>query len=298
MSAQAVIVGVPLVGRCTAVAMLFQPEGIDRQGGATTVGGTPQQALAAPVVHIPLLIGCTRIPLSELVEVVVGERAGRPAEGAAGHIAKAVVAAAVALPGLIGAGGTGVIRPGHLVWMAAVAVEMLVLGAAPGQGALPQLAQVRLDKAVTVAGPGEPTGQRATAAGAVARGGLGAAVACPHEPVLLIVAEVLRLAATRAALTWNCRLRGGEAGDIARVVVATALREDGARVPTAALPGSRRARDTQIGIIAELIIGHARAGGGQEIDGLQLSACIVDQRRQVGRGTGVVAQPGGCPGAG
>src|SRR5260370_16275390 len=98
MSAQAVIVGVPLVGPCTAVDMLFQPEGIDRQGGATTVGGTPQQALAAPVVHIPLLIGCTRIPLSELVEVVVGERAGRPAEGAARHIAKPAVAAALPPP--------------------------------------------------------------------------------------------------------------------------------------------------------------------------------------------------------
>src|SRR5258708_25772744 len=178
--------------------MLFQPEGIDRQGGATTVGGTPQQALAAPVVHIPLLIGCTRIPLSELVEVVVGERAGRPAEGAAGHIAKAVVAAAVALPGLIGAGGTGGIQPGQLVWMAAVAVEILVLGAAPGQGALPQLAQVRVDKAVTVAGPAEPTGQRATAAGAVARVPVGGGVSCPHQPGLLIGAGVLRLASTLA----------------------------------------------------------------------------------------------------
>src|SRR5260370_4970765 len=200
MSAQAVIVGVPLVGPCTAVDMLFQPEGIDRRGPTTTVGGHPHQALAAPVVHIPLLIGCTRIPLSELVEVVVGESAGRAAEGAAGHIAKAVVAAAVALSGLIGAGGTGGIQPGQLVWMAAVAVEILVLGAAPGQGALPQLAQVRVDKAVTVAGPGEPTGQRATAAGAVARGGVGGAVSCPPEPGLLLVAEVLAPACTRAPL--------------------------------------------------------------------------------------------------
>ncbi len=153
LSAQAVIVGVPLVGPCTAVDMLFQPEGIDRQGGATAVGGTPQHAITCDIVEVPFLIGCPRIPLGELVEVVVGERAGRAAEGAADHIAKGIVAAGIALPGLIGAGGTGGIQSGQLVWMAAVAVKILVLGAATCQRALPQLTQVRVDVGVAVAGP-------------------------------------------------------------------------------------------------------------------------------------------------
>ncbi len=91
-------------------------------------------------------------------------------------------------------------------------------------------------------------------------------------------------------MTWNCRLRGREAGDVFGVVVATALREDGARVAAAALPGSRRARDTQIGIIAELIIGQGRAGGGQEMDGIELRTRIVDHRREIGRRGAVIAE--------
>ena len=77
----------------------------------------------------------------------------------------------------------------------AVTVEILVRGIASGQRSLPQLAQVGVDEAVAVAGITQGIAERATATGAVACPGLRARVACPYQPVLLIVAEVGGLAA-------------------------------------------------------------------------------------------------------
>ena len=70
------------------------------------------------------------------------------------------------------------IQPGQLVWLAG-AVQVLVLGAAPCQRALPELAQAGVDKAVVVAGPGQAAGERAAATRAVARCWLRARVVRP-----------------------------------------------------------------------------------------------------------------------
>jgi len=72
---------------------------------------------------------------------------------------------------------------------------MPVLRTASGQGALLEVAQVHIDIVVAIAGPVEPTGECATSIGAVACRWLRAAVACPHQPILLVIAEALRLAA-------------------------------------------------------------------------------------------------------
>jgi len=64
---------------------------------------------------------------------------------------------------LIGAGCAQRVEPAQLVGLAAATVEVLVLRAAAGERALPQLAQVGVDVAVAVAASSEPTGKRATA---------------------------------------------------------------------------------------------------------------------------------------
>lgn len=149
---QAVVVGIVLVGTRPAVIVLFQPEGVRNHGGAVAVGETTQHAVACRIVDIALLVVGPRVPLSEVVEVVVGERGRGVAEGAAAHIAKAVVATGIALPAFAGAGAAHGIQPAELVGLA-IAVEVLVRCAAAGQRPLPQLTQVGVDKAVVVAGP-------------------------------------------------------------------------------------------------------------------------------------------------
>ena len=72
----------------------------------------------------------------------------------------------------------------------AVAVEVLVLARPTVARSLPQLAQVRIDIAVVVIRAGETMRQSPTTTGTLACGRLGAGVARPHQPVLLIVAEV------------------------------------------------------------------------------------------------------------
>ncbi len=128
----------------------------------------------------------------------VVEQAGAVGDRAAGHIAPGVVATAIDLPALGGAGGAGPIEAGQLVGLTAATVKVLLLGAAPVEWPLPQLAQVRIDVRIAVGGPRQAVA-RPTATGAIAccRGRPG--VARPHQPVLLVVAEVLRLAAARAA---------------------------------------------------------------------------------------------------
>jgi len=138
------------------------PEGVDRQAGGAAIGRAAQDALACGIVHVPLLAGRPGIPLGKVVEVVVGQRGCRPLVGAAGDVAQGIVAAAVDRPALIGAGCADRIEPAQLVGLA-VTVEVLVLRAAAGERALPQLAQVGVDIAVAVAASSESTGKRATA---------------------------------------------------------------------------------------------------------------------------------------
>ncbi len=126
--------------------MFFQPKGIDRQGGAADSGRAAQHALATGVVDIQLAIGRTDIPLGQVIEQVIGERGGGAAVGAAGHVAPAIVAAAVDGSAQVGAGGAGRIKAGQLVRLAAT-VEVLLLGAPAVEWSLPQLAQVGVDKA-------------------------------------------------------------------------------------------------------------------------------------------------------
>src|SRR5712692_1748710 len=87
------------------------------------------------------------------------------------------------------------VEPGQLVRVAAVAVEVLGVGAAGALRSLPQLPQVGVDVAGAVACSRQAAGEGATAAGAVTCSRLGTTVACPHQAILLVVAEVLCLAA-------------------------------------------------------------------------------------------------------
>jgi len=92
--------------------------------------------------------------------------------------------ASVGLPCLIAAGRAQAVEAGQLVRVAAIAVEVLRVGAAGALRGLPHLAQVGVEVAGAVACPRQAVGQRAAAA-----------VARPHQAILLVVAEVLRLAA-------------------------------------------------------------------------------------------------------
>ncbi len=234
-----------------------------------------------------------------MIQAIIGqgivEQAGAVGDRAAGHIAPGVVATAIDLPRLGGAGRAGAIEAGQLVRLTAATVEVLLLGAAPVEWPLPQLAQVRVDVRITVAGPRQAVA-RSTATGAVACCRGCPRVARPHEAILLIVAERFGLAAPRIGGVRHGCLRGGQTGHVARRVVGTRLAEDGTPAGVAAVgpPGGRRAGGAQVGIVAELLGCQRPACGGLEVDGVQLCARVIDQRRQIGRGAGVVAQPGEC----
>ncbi len=232
-----------------------------------------------------------------MIQAIIGqgivEQAGAVDDRAAGHIAPGVVATAIDLPRLGGAGGAGAIEARQLVRLTAATVEVLLLGAAPVEWPLPQLAQVRVDVRIAVAGPRQAVA-RPTATGAIACCRGCPRVARPHQPVLLVVAERFGLAAPRIGGVRHGCLRGGQAGHVARRVVGTRLAEDRAAGAAVGPPGGRRAGGAQVGIVAELLGGQRPAAAGLEVDGVQLCARVIDQRRQVGRGAGVVAQPGEC----
>ncbi len=70
------------------------------------------------------------------------------------------------------------------------------------------------------------------------------------------------------------------------------MRKDGTTGATATLPGGTGAGGTQVGVVAKLVGGQGAAGGGLEVDGINLRAGIVDQGGQVGIcGIGLVAEP-------
>src|SRR5260370_19892290 len=89
-AAQAVVVGIMLVA--AAVLVLLDAEGVGEDGRAGAVGEAAQHALAVGVVEILLLVGAVGVPLCQVVEDVVGEGAGRVVGGAAGDVAKGIVA--------------------------------------------------------------------------------------------------------------------------------------------------------------------------------------------------------------
>ncbi len=93
-----------------------------------------------------------------MIQQVVGERGGGAAVGAAGDVAPAIVAARLDSAAKVGAGGAKGVEAGQLVRLA-VAVEVLLLGAAAAQRTLPELAQVGVDVAVAVAGSAQSVGE-------------------------------------------------------------------------------------------------------------------------------------------
>jgi len=72
---------------------------------------------------------------------------------------------------------------------AAVTVQILILGAATIEGALPELAQVRGDKTVAVCGSAQAGGERVCAIGAVA---------CSVKISLIAVSTRLKIAVKQA----------------------------------------------------------------------------------------------------
>ncbi|HLH61430.1 MAG TPA: hypothetical protein VKV20_07055 [Ktedonobacteraceae bacterium] len=82
LAAQVVVVGVGLVAAAGAVEVVLQAEGGDGIGGATTVGGAFEDAVASRIVGVPFAVGGAGIPFHEAIEVVVGE-------GRRGEIARA-----------------------------------------------------------------------------------------------------------------------------------------------------------------------------------------------------------------
>ena len=61
--------------------MLLDAEGVGQDSGATPSGETAQQALPIGIVEVLLLVGAAGVPLGEVIQQVVGERAGGAAEG-------------------------------------------------------------------------------------------------------------------------------------------------------------------------------------------------------------------------
>ncbi len=176
------------------VAVFLQPEGVDGHGGAGASGRAAQHTRARGVVNIEVFVGGASVPTDEVIQQVIGERGRGATGGAAGDVAPAIVAARVDSSAQIRAGGAQRVEAGELVRLA-VAVEVLLLGAAAAQRALPELAQVRVNIAIVVTGSTQGIGERGRATGAVACPGLGAGVAGPHQAVLLVITEVLALAA-------------------------------------------------------------------------------------------------------
>jgi len=271
--------------------VLFEPEGVDREGRAAARGAAAQRAVAAHVIGVPLLASCSRIPLHELIERVIRKRGGAAVVRATRDVAEGVITARVDCAAQIAASGANRIEPGQLVRVIAIAVEILVVARAV-EWSLPELAQVRVGVAAAVACAIKPTGERAGAAGADARCWLRPRVARPHQPVLFVITEILGVAATGAALSWHRCERCADAGNVAHRVIATTLAEDGATGAAATLPGGARRGRTQVAIVGEMIVGKLGARRGLEVDVADAAGGIVAQRRQIRHSRGVVREAG------
>ncbi len=154
---QEVVINVPLVAARAAILVFLDAEGVGEDRRAVAVSEAAQHALSTGIVEVLLLVSGACGPLRQVIQQVVGERGGGAVGGAAGHVAKAVVAADAVIGGLgavVGAGrpAGGGIEPKELMRVAG-AIEVLLLRAAALQWSLPQLAQVRVDVRIAVAGP-------------------------------------------------------------------------------------------------------------------------------------------------
>jgi len=129
-----------------------------------------------------------------MVKQIVGERRGRAVGGAPRLVAPGIIAGPVHLPVLAAARAAAGKQARQVMRLTATA-EILIAAHAV-EWPLPELAQVGVDVAIAVARPRDAVGQRAAATGAVARCRLRAPVACPHQVVLLSIAEIFHLAAT------------------------------------------------------------------------------------------------------
>jgi len=104
--------------------VLFQPEGIDRHGGAACAGRAPQHALATGVVDVLFLPGTASIPARQVVEPIIGERRAGAVHRAGGDVAPGIVTAGVTLSQFVATGRAGLVEPGEMVRMGAVTGEL------------------------------------------------------------------------------------------------------------------------------------------------------------------------------
>ena len=147
------------------------------------------------------------------------------------------------------------------------AIEVLVAARAI-VGRLHELIEITVAKSIAVGRATERVGQRASAAGAAARCGFRAAITGPHQAILCVVTEILRLAA--AATTCDLRLRRRLADDVAGLVIAARLVEDLPTAAAAALPLRVGFKGTQVAIVGELLLCQRRLRAGLEIDSTHL----------------------------
>ncbi|MBA2395050.1 MAG: hypothetical protein H0V70_20160 [Ktedonobacteraceae bacterium] len=107
----------------------------------------------------------------------------------------------------------------QLVRMGTITIEVLLLGAAPILGALPELAQIGVGILIgVIATERALVGNIATRP--IACGGHGGIVAGPDQAVLLVITEVLRLAAAGATLPRDGGFGGTATQDIAHRIIA------------------------------------------------------------------------------
>jgi hypothetical protein len=171
--------------------------------------------------------------------------------GARRDIAVGIVLARVAGGARIAARRPERIDALQLVRRAAGTVEILLVTAGAVEWALPELPKMGVDEAVGVGRATETAVRGEAAAGAAARIWRCLSIAGPDQFILLVVAEVLRLAAgTAAAAILD---GGGDAGDVAGVVVAAALIEDLAALAAAAIPTGGLLAGPQVAVIAVLL---------------------------------------------
>ena len=125
--------------------MFFEPKGVDGQRRVGAIIGAAQHAFTRGIVEIPLLLTVGRAaPVQQVIQRIVGRTLGRATPLLAGHVAPGVVAAGVVDGAFTGTGGArrDLRQVAQLVRVAAVAVQVLLLGAGAVLRSLPELAQV------------------------------------------------------------------------------------------------------------------------------------------------------------
>src|SRR5579872_175221 len=146
--------------------------------------------------------------------------------GAAGHVAMRVIASSIVGTRLAGTGGTHRSYHSQRVRVITIAGEILLHGAGPVVRAGRDLPQVVVAIDGMIACAEKRIAGRAVAA---ARRGLRGGVASPGQPVLFVITEDLRLAASRIRDVRNSCLRRREIDQVAGSIVVQPLAEEGCR---------------------------------------------------------------------